>query len=258
MKTTHGDELGSIINNLPTFTITKIRRINSQTKKIYELFNPNPQINLPEEFGLGPEKFPSIITKLIGQITANIGSVGVNIPQKYAGYTAIQCWGVFNNVKNTQAIYEGSICYIYLRQYSFVEGRFLDNDPNISSGIIIVKDGITKDQLKVGASYPLLDCYWGSLAALILDQSRNWQRVKFHVRDGISVHNGQTEIIKGGWDHEHCVICHKRISEYEDEVKHGYTDQNDVWICQACYKKYVIPKSLALIDLDKIFYLEFG
>lgn len=46
------------------------------------------------------------------------------------------------------------------------------------------------------------------------------------------------------WDHEHCIICWERFSEYEDEQHFGYVRINDRsqedWLCEKCYTKYVV------------------
>lgn len=46
------------------------------------------------------------------------------------------------------------------------------------------------------------------------------------------------------WDHEHCIICWKRFSEYEDEQHFGYVRFNvqnqEDWLCEKCYNEYIV------------------
>ena len=39
----------------------------------------------------------------------------------------------------------------------------------------------------------------------------------------------------------------REISEYENP--YGYQDQDDQWLCETCYQKYVVPKSLDFIPV---------
>jgi hypothetical protein len=47
-------------------------------------------------------------------------------------------------------------------------------------------------------------------------------------------------IDKTAWDHEHCVLCTKKISELESTEQEGYTD-GKAWLCLECYDKYIAP-----------------
>ena len=41
------------------------------------------------------------------------------------------------------------------------------------------------------------------------------------------------------WDHEHCVFCWAKISEYEGDIHECYhAIDADVWICEACFDDF--------------------
>lgn len=85
------------------------------------------------------------------------------------------------------------------------------------------------------------------------DTNRTWRKQTFESKDmlarvGDGCHFGhqvvegeplEGELVKGGWDHEHCLLCWKKISpNKEEELNEGYTDGKE-WLCQACYELYV-------------------
>lgn len=41
-------------------------------------------------------------------------------------------------------------------------------------------------------------------------------------------------------DHDHCNLCGAKFSERENDLHYGYVakDNDDVWICEECYKDY--------------------
>ena len=59
--------------------------------------------------------------------------------------------------------------------------------------------------------------------------------------------NGQaslpTDMIPGGWDHEHCELCKNQIRAGD----YGYIDSDGRWMCATCYEKYVLPRDLSFI-----------
>jgi len=95
--------------------------------------------------------------------------------------------------------------------------------------------------LERGRAYPYLDGYWGERAELVYDAARVWVRAEFRPRDSVR----QGKVISGGWDHEHCRICWEKISESTQPF--GYHDQDEDWVCESCYEKYVTTKSIDFI-----------
>lgn len=51
-------------------------------------------------------------------------------------------------------------------------------------------------------------------------------------------------IIPGGWDHEHCELCHEHI----DHGDFGYRDRDERWLCEKCYDRYVSSRDLSFVD----------
>jgi hypothetical protein len=46
-------------------------------------------------------------------------------------------------------------------------------------------------------------------------------------------------LIPGGWDHEHCELCAKTISEEPEDEQVGYTNGEE-WLCCSCYQEHVV------------------
>ena len=56
---------------------------------------------------------------------------------------------------------------------------------------------------------------------------------------------GPDGLISGGWDHEHCTLCRTHI-----EPGHtGYVDRSEHWVCEKCYRKYVLNHDLSFLDI---------
>jgi len=144
--------------------------------------------------------------------------------------------------------------------------RFYALDLRARRGWFEVQEG-DPDQLSEGTTYACLDGYWGERAALVLDRSRVWQRERFEPRDSIRIAAGQGgwarmrvpgeqppkdgDVVLGGWDHEHCLICSQKIGSHGDE--YGYRDQHDGWACEPCYGAYVEPRRLDFINVTEPF-----
>ena len=52
------------------------------------------------------------------------------------------------------------------------------------------------------------------------------------------------DLVPDGWDHDHCELCFKTITDFVREegrvpvVDEGYTN-GDSWICRQCFQKYL-------------------
>jgi hypothetical protein len=246
--------VNSVLNALPKFTVSRIEIINRQTHGLHKINNPKRSFVLPHVPQPKPPKPPSSFSKFSGLVIALVGQAGLRIPKRLQGYVALKCWGSFNNFKDLQKVKVGWIVKVFVGQGTFITARFLEVNPETSLGAVVTNDITSKDLFRIGSTYPLFDGYWGERTELVLDSSRNWQRIEFQPRDGVLYHNdGRVEVIEGGWDHEHCSICWENISPDQPDNKYGYFDQNNDWVCQSCYEKYVIPKSLDFINLDNVF-----
>jgi|SoiMethySBSTD1v2_1073268.scaffolds.fasta_scaffold1209851_1 hypothetical protein len=75
-------------------------------------------------------------------------------------------------------------------------------------------------------------------------RKREWVREVFTPRDAI-VYDGkggssiQPSIKPGGWDHEHCLVCEATISDKSESHWYGYSDEDDHWLCEACYARHI-------------------
>jgi hypothetical protein len=49
--------------------------------------------------------------------------------------------------------------------------------------------------------------------------------------------SGAFQLVKGGWNKDHCVICRWELYESQDEHGTGYTNGRD-WVCNECYDKF--------------------
>ncbi len=81
----------------------------------------------------------------------------------------------------------------------------------------------------------------------------SWERQAWFARNAlvhgkggrVSLYVGQKydpakiELVKGGWNHDHCQICWWDLYESEDpEHGAGYTNGGD-WLCSECYSKFI-------------------
>lgn len=56
--------------------------------------------------------------------------------------------------------------------------------------------------------------------------------------------DSKAQLVPSGWDHEHCSLCETHI----DAGKFGYCDPKQRWMCEKCYKRYVMRRDLAFVD----------
>lgn len=139
---------------------------------------------------------------------------------------------------------------------TFVRGRWL----NCGDLWCFVPDrGEDVERIEGQRVWAILDGYWGERAELVVDPKRQWRRARFKPRDAVEF-SGPTgtwtrqaseaersggNVVKGGWDHEHCAICSTKIGN--DGDTEGYVDGSDTWVCERCFGDYVAHKSLDFI-----------
>jgi hypothetical protein len=242
-------------DELPSFTVTRIEIINKLNQRLYRI--NNPELTIPPMYphmSTKKTKAPSVISIFVGYIVAGAVRTGLNLPTRLMSYTALRCYGNFANFPALSKVKVGWTADFYVGHDIFVETRFLDINHQDLSGAFLVNDIAKKNLFKIGATYPFMGGYWGERAHLVYDSSREWQRVEFVPRDAIRYYpDGETEVVEGGWNHEHCAICSQKISPYELDNEYGYQDQDDSWVCQACYEQYIMPKNLDFIIIDQVF-----
>jgi hypothetical protein len=73
-------------------------------------------------------------------------------------------------------------------------------------------------------------------------RTRSWLQEVFTPRDSIVYDDkGRRTVKQGGWDHEHCLVCRVTISDKSETHWWGYSDDDDQWLCAACYARHVGP-----------------
>lgn len=116
--------------------------------------------------------------------------------------------------------------------------------------------------LVTGASYQFLDGYWGQRAEVVIDEGRTWAARRFVPIDALEYfvdgHRMITPVrddapasgrlIEAAWDHEHCKVCDATIS-VASNADAWFSSRGD-WVCDRCYRAFVIRRSLDFIDAD--------
>jgi hypothetical protein len=153
------------------------------------------------------------------------------------------------------------IAGLYLGAGRFLWGRLRDVDLVARTCSFYPDQAAEMSALSPGSSLPCMDRYWGQRAELVLDEGRRWQRTQFEPVDalrfsaqgkllGTRLPSGITperdEVVPGGWDHEHCLICMKTIGAGGEPE--GFFSEPDCWVCEACYMAYVVPRSLDFVS----------
>lgn len=168
------------------------------------------------------------------------------------------CYG--GEFEPTPKTYDSWVGYIFTIDGRYCHGQF--NRRGSLNQFTFHPRNFKKMELEVGDSYYYLDSYWGERAALVLDRDHKWMRKEFQAQDAFEpewsprggahywgkAHENATapgRVIPGGWNHQHCAICWSKISQ--SEQMHGYRSEEDIWVCEACYNRYIKPGSLDFI-----------
>jgi len=114
-----------------------------------------------------------------------------------------------------------------------------------------------------GVSLPWVDGYWQAYhVTMILDPANAWRQAEFVAGDAqyfeLGGHRGwqklgqeflegamPREVVRGGWDHEHCELCRANIGA--GGAPAGYVDAEERWLCEACYRLYAKPRDLSFL-----------
>lgn len=110
-------------------------------------------------------------------------------------------------------------------------------------------------EIKAGHVYNFTATWSPSQLEIAQSSQDRWRRERFRTSDMLALQNadgstigrklGQGDVPKEGivvpkgWEHEHCSLCWKTISESTSFKHAGYTDGRD-WICNECYGKYIV------------------
>jgi hypothetical protein len=134
---------------------------------------------------------------------------------------------VFGRLERRSRLREGWLVVLYAGDGQFVEGRLVSYDTETGEAQVQVAESTDLKHVETGKAYPALDSYWGERAELVADRTRVWHRTRFEPT--------------AEWDHEHCEICWEKIAVYAQPF--GFRDQQDAWVCEACYRWFVKPMS---------------
>ncbi len=136
-------------------------------------------------------------------------------------------------------------------------------------------DAASRNSLVAGQSYPLVDEYFSHQVDVVLDGNRRWARTEFKPSDAFSwkVPGGtylapayryssdstsdellgldisEATRIEGAWDHEHCAICNQCICLLHGAW--GYSSSPNAWVCESCFDRFVVTRSLAFLLNDR-------
>jgi hypothetical protein len=121
--------------------------------------------------------------------------------------------------------------------------------------LVFITYYVDKSPLIAGQSYDFYAQWTPEQLELAQDDTRQWRKelfankemITFKVKDGGTIGRKIKEgedtkggvVIPGGWDHEHCELCHETISAAEGHPHYGFTDGKE-WVCEVCYEKYIL------------------
>ncbi len=154
---------------------------------------------------------------------------------------------LMGRVNRWQWVGEGHIAYLYLDANKPVEGKFCNVDESTKSVSFAFKHPDSATKIIRDESIPYFDGYWEERALIVFDQNLVWEECTFKPRDAIKTyHDGRTDEIPGGWDHEHCDICWATISQKENQV-FMKSSQGDC-VCLNCFTNHVKAKNIDFIQ----------
>jgi len=135
---------------------------------------------------------------------------------------------------------------MFFDERTVIQGRFRDVDEKSLTASFIPESPVERGRIQSKKTYPYLDGYWGERVQLVFDNSLRWARVDFKPRDAIAHRrDGSKELVKEGWDHEHCDICWATISLHENTSYMKSSDNDKV--CLECFEKYVEKQCIDFI-----------
>ena len=135
------------------------------------------------------------------------------------------------------------IAYVYVGGGRFLWGRFRDVDAAAQTCSFWPDPYSEPWVLRAGESYPFLDWYWGTRAALVLNERLDWHRTRFEPYDSVSLDG---RVFPGGWDHQHCEVCWEKIGDFGQPE--GFFSPPNSWVCEACYNDFIVTRSLGFVN----------
>lgn len=143
-----------------------------------------------------------------------------------------------------------------------VWGTFRAVDVENRTAILELESVDGSAALVAGGSYQFLDGYWGQRAEVVVDEHRTWTPRRFVPTDALEYFvDGRRmttnvrddappggHLIEAAWDHEHCRVCDATISAVENTD--AWSSSFGDWVCDRCYRAFVIPRSLDFVGRD--------
>lgn len=131
--------------------------------------------------------------------------------------------------------------------------------PHGDQWALVIEKRQDLDLCRTQGQWDVLEGYWGERAEIVLDLSRQWRKMRFKMSDAIEFQRekarywvradmaepGKGKLIEGGWDHEHCAIQGETIGE--GGQPEAYFSEPDTWVCEECFNRFVVPRSLSFI-----------
>jgi hypothetical protein len=185
---------------------------------------------------------------------------GIQVRKQFPDYFDFSLIGQFDK---TDGVSQGR-SWLLLPERSALIGDFSNFDSQDGSAVF---HSTGKEIPAVqGATLPYLSSYWQAYHVwMVLDGGSRWRRVRFDALDALSesftADDGTdyrklsklkldedapdaSQVVAGGWDHEHCELCNAHI----DDGNFGYTDTDGWWVCLSCFEKYVSRQDLSFIE----------
>lgn len=114
---------------------------------------------------------------------------------------------------------------------SMIYGRWKEDDSDWK--FFVKQEDILESNLQVGKEVIVFDGYWGERVEITIDKNINWQESIYTTKD----------------NHDHCFICWKTISKFENQ-KFMLGDYR-IKVCLECYKQFIKPSNLDFIVIPQ-------
>jgi hypothetical protein len=151
---------------------------------------------------------------------------------------------------------------MYIPPATLVEAQLIRYEEKDQLATFTVSSRGSKPSIEVGDTLEFVAGGDVLAATIVLDTDITWRETVFKRKDSIvttidgnrcvtsvgpdtdlnNLPEGAT-LVKGTWDHEHCILCWQCICE-DCGPEAAISSDNFFWVCKKCYAEYVIPKSI--------------
>ena len=160
---------------------------------------------------------------------------------------------------------QGDYMNLFLSMDEQVTGRLVILNPGARSAVLSVPSNDYNTPVPAGVALPIFDRYRLECVKLVLDSASQWTRRKFSSRDAFEqpsptggrmwravesgdVERADGEIVRDGWDHEHCALCWEKIGV--GGQPEAYFNSSGEWFCVSCYERHVLKQDLSFVTGD--------